>query len=158
MPKYFKGFTLVELLVVISIISILATIAVITFSSFQQKGRDARRKSDLGVIQSALEQYHADQGYYPKTGSANGDMDLTHPLTGLKDPNNSRTYLATLPSDPTSDTTTPYFYEKLPSSPECNNDPGNYCTKYCLYANLEKVPTDTQPCTKANYNYAVVQP
>lgn len=50
-----KGFTLVELLVVVAIIAILATIGLTVFSGAQANARDARRKSDIDAIANALE-------------------------------------------------------------------------------------------------------
>ena len=50
-----KGFTLLELLVVMVILGLLAAIGLSSFISSQKKGRDARRKADLSSIQSALE-------------------------------------------------------------------------------------------------------
>ncbi len=52
-----KGFTLLELLVVISIIGLLVAIGVASFITAQRKGRDARRKSDVKSIQDGFEQY-----------------------------------------------------------------------------------------------------
>lgn len=49
------GFTLIELMVVIAIISILAVIAITLFSGAQRNGRDARRRSDIQAMASALE-------------------------------------------------------------------------------------------------------
>jgi prepilin-type N-terminal cleavage/methylation domain-containing protein len=60
-----KGFTLVELLVVMAIIAILATLIVGGFRSSQMRGRDAQRKSDLKQISTALELFYADYGKYP---------------------------------------------------------------------------------------------
>lgn len=64
-----KGFTLVELLVVISILGILASIALVSFRSAQMRGRDAQRKSDLKQISSSLELYYSDYGKYPAASS-----------------------------------------------------------------------------------------
>ena len=58
------GFTLLELLVVISIIGILMTLGVAAFSTAQKKGRDAKRQGDIKSIQNAFEQYYADNSGY----------------------------------------------------------------------------------------------
>lgn len=55
MNKDNKGFTLVELLVVISIIAILSVVGLTLFNGAQQNARDARRKSDIDAIAAALE-------------------------------------------------------------------------------------------------------
>jgi len=60
-----KGFTLVELLVVISIIGLLSTIAIVSLGSARQKARDTKRIADMKQVSTALEQYYADKGGYP---------------------------------------------------------------------------------------------
>jgi prepilin-type N-terminal cleavage/methylation domain-containing protein len=62
-----KGFTLIELMVVIGLIMILATvsIALINPVAQMQKALDAQRKSDLGQIMHSLELYYHDNGQYP---------------------------------------------------------------------------------------------
>jgi len=52
-----KGFTLIELLVVVSIISLLSSIVLASLNTARAKARDARRKSDLNEIRTALEFY-----------------------------------------------------------------------------------------------------
>jgi prepilin-type N-terminal cleavage/methylation domain-containing protein len=65
--KQKKGFTLVELLIVAMLISILAgvVITVIQPGVLYSKARDGRRKGDLKIIQTALEQYFSANRSYP---------------------------------------------------------------------------------------------
>lgn len=63
--KHKKGFSLMELLIVISIIGILIAVSVVSYGSAQKKSRDSRRRSDMKAIQNALEQYYADNSSYP---------------------------------------------------------------------------------------------
>lgn len=63
---YKKGFTLVELLVVIAIIGVLASIVLVSLNNAKSRARDAKRIADVKIIQSALEQYYAENSYYPR--------------------------------------------------------------------------------------------
>lgn len=60
-----KGFTLVELLVVVAIIGILAAIAIPKFSSASESARGAKIQADLRTIDSASQIYYASAGAYP---------------------------------------------------------------------------------------------
>lgn len=62
-----KGFTVVELMVVISIIGILSTITFASFSQAQKRARIAKRVSDLKQMQVALEYYYAVNRSYPNS-------------------------------------------------------------------------------------------
>jgi prepilin-type N-terminal cleavage/methylation domain-containing protein len=71
-----KGFTIVELLIVIVVIAILATISISAYSGVQARARDSIRKSDLADIKKALTYYYTDKGDWIGTGSGcgyNGD-------------------------------------------------------------------------------------
>jgi prepilin-type N-terminal cleavage/methylation domain-containing protein len=60
-----KGFTLIELVIVIAVIGILATIALTAVSTAQARARDAQRLSDIGQIQIALKIFFARNDRYP---------------------------------------------------------------------------------------------
>lgn len=60
------GFTLVEMLVVISIIAILSAILAGGYFNSQKSARDAARKINLKSISDALNSYYADNGRYPE--------------------------------------------------------------------------------------------
>ena len=59
------GFTVVEIIVVMSAIAILAGISVVGYGGMQRNARDKERVSDIQVIQNALEVYYDKNGRYP---------------------------------------------------------------------------------------------
>ena len=59
------GFTLIEMLVVISIIGLLAVLIAANLNSARGRARDAQRKSDLRNMETALRLYYNDKGGYP---------------------------------------------------------------------------------------------
>jgi prepilin-type N-terminal cleavage/methylation domain-containing protein len=89
-----KGFTLLEMLVVVGIIAVLVSIGISSYSTAQKKSRDAKRKSDLKAIQNALEQYYSICGYTypaPSSGRVPTSITCTNPAT---------TIMPTVPVDP----------------------------------------------------------
>ncbi|MBL8038843.1 MAG: prepilin-type N-terminal cleavage/methylation domain-containing protein [Nitrospira sp.] len=79
-----KGFTLVELMIVVSIIGILATIAAPSYQSSLIKARETVLRQDLFTLREVLDHHRADQGKYPPS------------LEGLV----ATGYLRALPKDP----------------------------------------------------------
>lgn len=90
-----KGFTIVELLIVVVIIGILAALVIIGYNGIQSRARDADRSSDLRALKVAIEQYNVDYGYYPAAGTDNIGY-LADSLSGLLVPN----YIKEIPRDP----------------------------------------------------------
>lgn len=106
MLKNKKGFTIIELLIVIAIIGLLATISIVALNGARQKGRDAKRVGDIRQLQTALELYFNDQNSYPVVtgtlvlGSANAaklcNTGFVSAATAC-----TRTYMGIVPSNPT---------------------------------------------------------
>lgn len=97
MLKTKKGFTLIELLIVIVIIGILAVIVVgLVATNSRNRANDARKKSDLREIQTALEQYKIDNNAYPTPAEYGTNILVTN------------NYLAAMPTSPD---TNAYTYE-----------------------------------------------
>lgn len=87
-----RGFTLLELLVVIGIIGILVALATVAYSSTQKSGRNSRRKQDMVAVQNALEQYYSENSFSYPTGDcsvASSFMRSPWPV----DPGDSTSYL-----------------------------------------------------------------
>lgn len=61
-----KGFTLIELMIVVAIIGILAAIAIPQFANLVAKSQEGATKGNLGTVRSALSIYYGDtEGFYP---------------------------------------------------------------------------------------------
>lgn len=67
LKKIFKGFTLVEILVVLTITGIISVFSAVNGPTQLQKARDGVRKSQIDRIKKAIEEYHIDTNCYPKT-------------------------------------------------------------------------------------------
>ena len=64
--RILAGFTLVELLVVVSIVAIISGVLLVNFSASSAASRDAKRQSDLRNLQNAIELYKNKYGRYPE--------------------------------------------------------------------------------------------
>lgn len=111
-----KGFTLVEILIVIGIIGLISSVVTISMAQARVKGRDSKRKSDLVQIQKALEIYYNTNNEYPHTCGATPTCVSIPDWYGMAQfapatyrntsgatgyiPNLAPTFITNLPTDP----------------------------------------------------------
>ena len=84
---FVKGFTLIELMVVMTIIALLLSLAVPRYFHSLDKAREATLHQDLATMRDAIDKYHGDNGHYP------GSLEELV----------SRKYLRAIPPDPITD-------------------------------------------------------
>jgi general secretion pathway protein G len=109
-----RGFTLIELMVVLSLIVVLTTIGMVQYRNSQIFAKEAVLREDLFRMRDAIDQYYADKNQYPAT------------LDALV----SEGYLRKLPEDPFTKNST--SWQTVPAEPDPNNptaEPGVYDVK-----------------------------
>lgn len=71
-----RGFTLIEILIVVAIIGLLATMGMIAFQTSLRRSRDTRRLQEVKALQDAAELYYVDNGnLYPPTSHDCTELD-----------------------------------------------------------------------------------
>lgn len=154
-----NGFTLIELMVVLSIISFVASVMLVSVNGARAKARDARRRSDIKQIATALDIYQDDFGTFPSTGGIWKGMcvaynDGTLEASGDNGwvPGLAPTYIPILPPDPLPvGTTGCYIY---------NSDGVDYkISAYGTIETLDPVPvTDPMRDPLNEHSFALYTP
>ena len=95
-----SGFSLIELLVVISIMAVLIGLSAFGLQQARESARDGQRQADLETLRTGLSFYKADCNLYPTPKSSDTDRmaDALSGYSGLCGSGN--TYIADIPSDP----------------------------------------------------------
>lgn len=138
--KQNSGFTIVELLIVISIIAILSSIGMTIYQSVNVKARDGIRKQDLNTLATTLEIYFQNKSQYPKVTTCETDPETSTFYQAIKG------YISQgVPKDPT--TQEAYCYLSQDG------------LDYSICAKLENTSDPdiiSLACGSTNYNYAKV--
>jgi prepilin-type N-terminal cleavage/methylation domain-containing protein len=148
-----KGFTIVELLIVIVVIGILATLVIVTFRGIQQKARDSQRQTDVTAISNAVEEFYAKYNYFPTLADLQDSTFVSTYMKGLKadalvspGKSGSNSLAATATSAPG----WAYGYVASGASgcvnttktdPNADDTSNNGCDDYTITANLEASST-----------------
>lgn len=102
--KMKKGFTILELLLVVGIIALLSVLILVSYSSARAKSRDARRMQDIHEISNALNLYNSSNGQFPAMAETiTGEDDFSQELEANK-------AMSAVPADPLNTGTYQYTY------------------------------------------------
>lgn len=80
-----NGFSLIELLVVISIIGVLSAVLTANFVGMRERARDAQKIQDLNSMKTALRSYYNDHQGYPAKDSLLTAIGTSNYMPSLKD-------------------------------------------------------------------------
>ncbi|MFA5934329.1 MAG: prepilin-type N-terminal cleavage/methylation domain-containing protein [Candidatus Paceibacterota bacterium] len=72
--KFLKGFTLIEILVVVSIIGFLTTIVIVSLNNAKEKAKETAGIQQLAQVKNAINMFYSDNGYYP--GGTINDLEV----------------------------------------------------------------------------------
>lgn len=151
LKKRGQGFTIVELLIVIVVIGILALLVITTYSGIQAKARNSKRSTDVSTIQTQLEAFFSQNGYYPSLTDMNSASWLSTNMKSLD------TGALVDPSNPTQSKTlvaTPalksYAYAVTDSSGASCEATDTNCAKYTLTASYEGSVNGATTIVKSN--------
>jgi len=136
-----KGFTLIEMTVVLLIIGILAGIVLRNIGGQAIQARDAKRVSDLRILANYLAQYMAKVGQFP-TSSANSNN-----WTSLNNAFGNAGINVNLPTPPTGEA---YFYYPCCDMPGCT--PSSLANHFVLRARLEQTQAQAPRVYEGTYN------
>ncbi len=132
-----KGFTIIELLVVILVVAILAGIVLFTFNGVQKKTRDADRRADISEIANQVQLYFVqdDNAKYPTLQQVNDDNFRKDNLKELSAdeitaPGGEKGLVSEVAAD------TYYYAVTTDDDKPCDNNETD-CTKFTLEAKLE---------------------
>ena len=151
LKKRNQGFTIVELLIVIVVIGILALLVITTYSGIQQKARNSKRQTDAQSLQTQLEAFYSQNGYYPSLTDMNSSTWLGTNMKSLDqnaliDPSNP-TQSKTLLAAPAAKS---YAYAVTDNSGNSCESTDTNCAKYTLTATYEGTVNGSSTYVKSN--------
>jgi prepilin-type N-terminal cleavage/methylation domain-containing protein len=146
-----KGFTIVELLIVIVVIGILALLVITTYGGIQQKARNSKRQADVQAIQTQLEAFYNQNGYYPSRTNMNDSSWRSTNMKSLDsgaltDPKSSTASMAASPAANT------YAYAVTATGGAACETDATTCAEYTLTATYEGQVNNQTTFVKRNLN------
>jgi general secretion pathway protein G len=120
-----KGYTLLELMIVVAIVGILVSLAIPSFQQSAMKAKETALKQNLFTMRAVLDQYYADRGDYP---------DSLESLVEAK-------YIRAIPMDPLTKSATTWI-EIYEEQEEGNDSPAGV---YDIKSGSEELARDGTP-------------
>ncbi|MFN7941992.1 MAG: prepilin-type N-terminal cleavage/methylation domain-containing protein [Thermoanaerobaculia bacterium] len=77
-----RGFTLLELIIVVAIIGVLASIAMPALKDMPRRAQEAVLRANLHTLRDVIDQYYGDKGHYPTTIGALADEGYLRQIPG----------------------------------------------------------------------------
>ena len=126
-----RGFTIIELIVVVVVIGILVGITSVAYGGVNLRAKDTRRLSDTHTITTALELYKINNNSYPSPTSVNGSWEDSNEDGGegafMEYLQSSGVTSRPIPVDPVNTASQSYAYYKYPAgSYSCDVSRGDY--------------------------------
>lgn len=146
-----KGFTIVELLIVIVVIGILAALVLNTFAGVQQRARDTERQTDVTALATQLEVYYNDNGTYPAFAQIDTAAEAEAAFPGIDAGALEAPGQGFSLQGATSANQNQYGYVTTPA--DCLGTSASPCTGFVLSYTKENLASgETNPITKASLN------
>lgn len=142
-----KGFTIVELLIVIVVIAILAAISIVAYNGVQTRAQDSKRSEAVASIQKALELYKTENGTYPNAtvnpGQSGWEVSTDVAGTFME---YLRPYMSNVPIDPVNSSSRMYWYyfysptHSVSVNAGCNPNRGGFYVLRAVFENSANKP------------------
>jgi prepilin-type N-terminal cleavage/methylation domain-containing protein len=141
-----RGFTMIELVIVVIILGVLLTVVATTYRGVQARNRNNQREANITTLQGSLEEYYAETSLYPTLANLNSSTWVSAhlrdtPISILQDPHWSTSAKectvaghSVLISSPAPNC---YSYQPVTSDGSACNNVGELCAHYTLTAELE---------------------
>lgn len=146
--KFRRGFTLIEITVVIAVIGIIASLSIVGYINLQKSSRDTQRSTSATVVSESLEKYFSKHGEYPSVPDVtNTNANTVKQLLGITninsliDPNNTSSSTTNLWKAGDASVTNKLTYApNTDTLPSCTTASGA-CTDYRIQFYEEKTNT-----------------
>ncbi len=151
-----KGFTVIELLIIIVVVALLAGLLLAVYRGITDQSRDATRLQDAKTIVKALEVHKSfEGGRYPNEQSSSWETSVAYPKTFINALTTGK-HASAVPVDPVNNNSYHYrYYLYSAGNGGCPVERGDFFVFQIIKPAAEKTPPPESPgfsCTGRNWN------